>query len=58
MGAAALEGRPGIIAVYSGWHGRNEVNRVDYDPTKVSVSQMEMWLQEVGTYIQTISETD
>ena len=54
VGAAALEGRPGILVVERGWQGHFEVNRVDYDPTKVSIGQMEGWLKEVGTYIKTI----
>jgi len=57
VGAAALVGRPGILAVETGWYGRYEVNRVDYNPAKVSIGQMETWLKEAGTYIKTITET-
>jgi hypothetical protein len=34
--------------------GRSEVDRVGYDPKKVTVRQMETWLQETGTYIRTV----
>jgi len=52
VGAAALEGRPGVISVEKGWQGFHEVNRVVYDPKKVTVEQMEEWLRQAGTYIR------
>jgi len=54
VGAAALEGRPGIISVKKGWKGFHEVDRVVYDPMKVTVKQMEQWLRQAGTYIRTL----
>jgi hypothetical protein len=54
VGAAALEGRPGIIDVKKGWLGASEVDRVEYDPNKVAIEQMEIWLRDAGTYIRTV----
>jgi hypothetical protein len=42
------------VRVEKGWHGPNEVNRVVYDPARVSPRQMEEWLREAGTYIRTL----
>jgi hypothetical protein len=54
VGAAALDGRPGVISVEKGWRGFHEVNRVVYDPKKVTVEQMKEWLRQAGTYIRTL----
>jgi hypothetical protein len=56
VGAAALEGRPGVLSVEKGWRGTSEVNRVVYDPEKVTVEQMEGWLRQAGTYVGTVRE--
>jgi len=56
VGAAALEGQPGVLSVEKGWRGTSEVNRVVYDPDKVTVEQMEGWLRKAGTYIRTVQE--
>lgn len=56
VGAAALEGRPGVLEVERGWHGLREVDRVLYDPRRVDVSQMEQWLKEADTYVSTIGD--
>ena len=58
MGFAALEGQPGVISVEKGWRRFKEVNRVVYDPEKISIEQMEMRLREAGTYRQTIRESE
>ena len=42
------------MAVESGWHGLSEVNRVKYDPQKVTVRQMVEWLKKSGTYVRTL----
>ena len=55
VGASALEGLPGIISVEKGWRNFKEVNRVVYDPTKISVQQMENRLKNAGTYSGTVS---
>jgi hypothetical protein len=54
FGAAALEGRPGVLSVEKGWRGTSEVNRVVYDPDRVTVEQMEGWLRKAGTYVGTV----
>ena len=54
VGKAALEGRPGVKSVESGWHKFREVNRVVYDPKKTTLQQMERWLKDTGTYIDTV----
>ena len=51
VGASALRGRPGILSVQKGWHDGKEVNRVVFDPQKVSVPSMEAWLKSAGTFI-------
>ena len=40
--------------VTKGWSGSKEINRVIYDPNRVTVEQMEQWLIESGTYIETL----
>ena len=51
VGASALQGRPGVLTVQKGWHDGKEVNRVVFDPQKVSVPSMETWLKSAGTFI-------
>jgi hypothetical protein len=53
VGASALRGRPGVISVQKAWSGGREVDRVVFDPLKVSVPTMEEWLKDAGTYIGT-----
>ena len=54
VGKAVLEGRPGIMSVESGWDSFREVNRVVYDPMKITVQEMEIRLKESGTYVKTL----
>jgi len=56
VGAAALEKRPGVLAVDKGWQGFREVNRVSYDPQLVKVEQMEQWLKQAETYRATLPQ--
>ena len=56
MGVAALEGQPGVLSVEKGWRRFKEVNRVVYDPAKITIEQMEQHLREAGTYRATIVE--
>lgn len=56
VGAAALQGRPGVISVQKGWNAGREINRVLFNPQKVSIASMESWLKSVGTYIVTESD--
>jgi len=50
-GASALQGRPGVLSVQKGWQDGREVNRVVFDPQRVSVPSMEAWLKGAGTFI-------
>jgi len=54
VGADALEGRPGVLAVARGWQELHEVDRVSFDPQLVSVEDLEAWLKEAGTYVRTL----
>jgi hypothetical protein len=54
VGAAALEGRTGVIKVKKGWRGSSEVDRVTYDEEQVNVHQLEDWLKKANTYIRTV----
>lgn len=56
MGAAALAGRPGVLAVQRGFQGFREVDRVSYDPGEVTVRKMEEWLEAAGTYVRTLRQ--
>jgi len=56
VGAQALESRPGVKEVKRGWRGFREVDRVVYDPQQVSREQLENWLREADTYVETIPE--
>ena len=56
MGKAALEGRPGIASVTSGWRGMKEVNTVVYDPARVTINEMESALKKAGTYQGTVEK--
>ena len=51
VGKAALEGLPGVKKADTGFSGFKEINRVYYDPDKVSVKEMIRALKEAGTYI-------
>jgi hypothetical protein len=56
VGATALAGRPGVLAVHKGFEAFREVDRVTYDPREVTVQQMEEWLEEAGTYVRTLGQ--
>lgn len=57
VGEHALQGQAGVISVEPGWSGPREVDRVIYDPEKISVEQMEDLLRQAGTYRQTLEVT-
>ncbi len=57
VGVAALEGRPGVELVKKGWLGSREINRVIYDPKKISVEEMENALKINGTYVETVTKS-
>jgi hypothetical protein len=54
VGVSALSGKPGVFSVEPGWSGAREVDRVVFNPQKVSVIQLEKWLKEADTYISTL----
>jgi len=54
VGKAALEGRPGVIEVVSGWRMFRETNSVVYDPALITVEEMVQILKEVRTYRGTV----
>ena len=57
VGASALNGKPGVVSVERGWSGGREVDRVVYDPQAVSLTQLENWLKQSGTYIGTLEQS-
>ena len=54
VGEHALRGQPGVISVEPGWRDFREVDRVVYDPEKISVEQMEQLLRQADTYVSTV----
>jgi hypothetical protein len=50
VGKAALDGRPGVQKVTSGWHRFREINTVTYDPGRISVADMIELLKQAETY--------
>jgi len=54
VGKEALEGLPGVKTVDKGFHNGQEVNTVYYDPTLVTIAEMEAALKKAGTYRGTI----
>ena len=54
VGVTALAGRSGVLSVEKGWQGRSEINRVVYDPEKITVEQLETLLKKSGTYVRTV----
>ena len=53
MGQAALEGLPGVKKIEKGFHNFKEINTVYYDPSQISVPEMQQILKKAGTYIGT-----
>jgi peptide methionine sulfoxide reductase MsrA len=54
VGAAALEGSPGVLQVTKGWRGFREINEVTYDPQQITMEQLEQKLKQAGTYVKTV----
>jgi len=42
---------PGVIKVTSGFKRGKEINRVSYDPAKISPEEMAAALKEAGTFV-------
>jgi hypothetical protein len=53
VGEAALDGLPGVIKIEKGFHNFQETDTVYYDPSLISVAEMEQILKKSGTYIGT-----
>ena len=53
-GKAALEGLQGVIKVEKGFRGFKEINTVSYDPTLITIKEMEEALKKAGTYQGTV----
>ena len=56
VGKAALDGQEGIMEVNNGWQGVQEVNRVTYDPHRISRAAIETRLKQSGAYIETLEK--
>ena len=54
VGKRALEGLAGIKKVETGWHGIFEVNRIYYDPSKITIDEMVKVLKKAKTFIKVI----
>lgn len=50
VGKAALDGLNGILNVKKGWKNGREINTVSYDPTRISIQEMEAILKQAGTF--------
>jgi hypothetical protein len=54
VGKAALEGLKGISKVENGFEGFREINKVYYDPTLITIEEMEETLKKAKTYDSTL----
>ncbi len=50
VGKAALVGLDGVKKVKNGWRNFKEINTVYYDPSKVTIEEMEDALKKADTY--------
>lgn len=50
MGKAALDGLKGVKRVENGFRDGREINTVYYDPTVITIEEMERALKDAGTY--------
>jgi hypothetical protein len=53
VGKAALDGLQGVKKIEKGFHNFKEINTVYYDPSLITVAEMERILKKSGTYIGT-----
>ena len=54
MGKAALEGLNGVKSVEKGFKDFKEINSVSYDPTLITIEEMEEALKRAETYRGTV----
>ncbi len=55
-GKSALQGLKGIKKIGTGFHYIHETDTVYFDPTVITVEEMEAALKKAGTYVETIKE--
>jgi hypothetical protein len=55
VGAQVLAEQVGVLDIQRGWEGREEVDRVLFDPQQVTLPQLESELKQSDTYIRTIA---
>ena len=55
VGKSALSDLPGVADVDRGFEGTEEVNRVKYDPARITVAAMEAALRKAGTFRRTLN---
>ncbi len=53
-GKAALRELKGIKKIETGFHYIHETDTVYFDPTKITINEMETALKKAGTYVETI----
>jgi len=53
-----LDGLDGVKNVESGWRGFREINTVDYDPSRITIKEMEAALKASGTYCGTANGSE
>jgi hypothetical protein len=53
VGQAALDGLPGVKKIEKGFQKFKEINTVYYDPSLITIAEMEQILKKAGTYIGT-----
>ena len=56
VGKEALERLEGVKKVEKGFYKSMEINTVYYDPSKVTIEEMENALKKAGTYKKTLKE--
>ena len=54
VGKAALEGLEGIKWIEKGFHNLKEINTVYYEPSTITIEEMEDALKKAGTYGGTV----
>ena len=58
VGQSALEGLKGVYRVDRGFLNSKEINTVYYDPTVITIEEMEKALKEAGTYRGTVKSEE
>ena len=54
VGKEALEGLKGVTRVAKGFRYFKEINTVYYDPSVITIEEMEAALKKAGTYVGTV----